>query len=314
MKVFHSINQFKSKSKTVVTLGTFDGVHVGHKKIIERLLFNAKELNCESLVLTFFPHPRMVLQKDADVKLLNTIEEKANLLSKTGLDNLVIHPFDQAFSRLTAEEFVKNILVDCFNVEKIIIGHDHRFGRNRTANIDDLIAFSKIYGFEVEQISAQEINDVAVSSTKIRNAILDGNIDLANNYLDYNYSFKGKIVKGKQIGRTIGFPTANFEIDDSYKLIPKNGVYVVESLINQNRIFGMMNIGFNPTVGENAQTIEVYYFDFNGDLYGQQITVSILHRLRSEQKFDSLEALKNQLKSDQMDSLDFIKNKIINSN
>ena len=256
----------------------------------------------------------MILQKDADVKLLNTIEEKANLLSKTGLDNLVIHPFDQAFSRLTAEEFVKNILVDCFNVEKIIIGHDHRFGRNRTANIDDLIAFSKIYGFEVEQISAQEINDVAVSSTKIRNAILDGNIYLANNYLDYNYSFKGKIVKGKQIGRTIGFPTANFEIDDSYKLIPKNGVYVVESLINQNRIFGMMNIGFNPTVGENAQTIEVYYFDFKGDLYGQQITVSILHRLRSEQKFDSLEALKNQLKSDQMDSLDFIKNKIINSN
>jgi riboflavin kinase/FMN adenylyltransferase len=314
LKVFHSINQFKSKSKTVVTLGTFDGVHVGHKKIIERLLFNAKELNCESLVLTFFPHPRMVLQKDADVKLLNTIEEKANLLSKTGLDNLVIHPFDQAFSRLTAEEFVKNILVDCFNVEKIIIGYDHRFGRNRTANIDDLIAFSKIYGFEVEQISAQEINDVAVSSTKIRNAILDGNIDLANNYLNYNYSFKGKIVKGKQIGRTIGFPTANFEIDDSYKLIPKNGVYVVESVINQNRIFGMMNIGFNPTVGENAQTIEVYYFDFNGDLYGQQITVSILHRLRSEQKFDSLEALKIQLKSDQIASLDFIKNKLINSN
>lgn len=307
MKVFHSINQFKSKSKTVVTLGTFDGVHVGHKKIIERLLFNAKELNCESLVLTFFPHPRMVLQKDADVKLLNSIEEKAHLLSKTGLDNLVIHPFDQAFSRLTAEEFVKNILVDCFNVKKIIIGHDHRFGRNRTANIDDLIAFSKIYGFEVEQISAQEINDVAVSSTKIRNAILDGNIDLANNYLNYNYSFKGKIVKGKQIGRTIGFPTANFEIDDSYKLIPKNGVYVVESLIDQNRIFGMMNIGFNPTVGENAQTIEVYYFDFNGDLYEQQITVSILHRLRSEHKFDSLEALKNQLKSDQMAALDFIK-------
>jgi riboflavin kinase/FMN adenylyltransferase len=307
LKVFHSINQFKSKLKTVVTLGTFDGVHIGHKKIIERLLLNAKELNCESLVLTFFPHPRMVLQKDSDVKLLNTIEEKTNLLSKTGLDNLVIHPFDQAFSRLTAEEFVKNILVDCFNIKKIIIGHDHRFGRNRTANIDDLIAFSKIYGFEVEQISVQEINDVAVSSTKIRNAILDGNIDLANKYLDYNYSFKGKIVKGKQLGRTIGFPTANFDIEDNYKLIPENGVYVVESLINENKIFGMMNIGFNPTVGENAKTIEVFYFDFNGDLYGQQITVSILHRLRSEQKFDSLDALKNQLKSDQNTSLDFIK-------
>lgn len=307
MKVFHSINQFKSKSKTIVTLGTFDGVHIGHKKIIERLIINAKELNCESLVLSFFPHPRMVLQKDSDVKLLNTIEEKTDLLEKAGLDNLVIHPFDQAFSRLTAEEFVKNILVDCFNVKKIIIGHDHRFGRNRTANIDDLIAFSKIYGFEVEQISAQEINEVAVSSTKIRNAILDGNIDLAYKYLNYNYSFEGKIVKGKQLGRTIGYPTANFEIDNDYKLIPKNGVYVVESQINDNKIYGMMNIGFNPTVGGEAQTIEVFYFNFDGDLYDKKITVSILHRLRSEHKFGSLDALKNQLNLDQITSLDFIK-------
>lgn len=307
MKVFHSINQFESKSKTIVTLGTFDGVHVGHKKIIERLLLNAKELNCESLVLTFFPHPRMVLQKDSDVKLLNTIEEKSDLLAKTGLDNLVIHPFDQAFSRLTAEEFVKNILVDAFNIKKIIIGHDHRFGRNRTANIDDLIAFSKIYDFEVEQISVQEINDVAVSSTKIRNAILDGNIELANKYLNYKYSFEGKIVKGKQLGRTIGFPTANFELENNYKLIPENGVYIVESQINQKMFFGMMNIGFNPTVSGNTKTIEVYYFDFDGDLYNKKISVSILHRLRSEQKFDSLEALKKQLNLDKSASLNFIK-------
>lgn len=307
MKVFHSINQFESKSKTIVTLGTFDGVHVGHKKIIERLLLSAKELNCESLVLTFFPHPRMVLQKDSDVKLLNTIEEKSDLLAKTGLDNLVIHPFDQAFSRLTAEEFVKNILVDAFNIKKIIIGHDHRFGRNRTANIDDLIAFSKIYDFEVEQISVQEINDVAVSSTKIRNAILDGNIELANTYLDYKYSFEGKIVKGKQLGRTIGFPTANFELENNYKLIPENGVYVIESQLNKKMFFGMMNIGFNPTVSGNAKTIEVYYFDFDGDLYNKKISVSILHRLRSEQKFDSLEALKKQLNLDKSASLDFIK-------
>lgn len=307
MKVFHSINQFESKSKTIVTLGTFDGVHVGHKKIIERLLLNAKELNCESLVLTFFPHPRVVLQKDSDVKLLNTIEEKSDLLAKTGLDNLVIHPFDQAFSRLTAEEFVKDILVDAFNIKKIIIGHDHRFGRNRTANIDDLIAFSKIYDFEVEQISVQEINDVAVSSTKIRNAILDGNIELANKYLNYKYSFEGKIVKGKQLGRTIGFPTANFELENNYKLIPENGVYIVESQINQKMFFGMMNIGFNPTVSGNTKTIEVYYFDFDGDLYNKKISVSILHRLRSEQKFDSLEALKKQLNLDKSASLNFIK-------
>ena len=307
MKVFHSINQFESKSKTIVTLGTFDGVHVGHKKIIERLLLSAKELNCESLVLTFFPHPRMVLQKDSDVKLLNTIEEKSDLLAKTGLNNLVIHPFDQSFSRLTAEEFVKNILVDAFNIKKIIIGHDHRFGRNRTANIDDLIAFSKIYDFEVEQISVQEINDVAVSSTKIRNAILDGNIELANKYLDYKYSFEGKIVKGKQLGRTIGFPTANFELENNYKLIPENGVYIVESQLNKKMFFGLMNIGFNPTVSGNAKTIEVYYFDFDGDLYNKKISVSILHRLRSEQKFDSLDALKKQLNLDKSASLDFIK-------
>ena len=307
MKVFHSINQFESKSKTIVTLGTFDGVHVGHRKIIERLLFSAKEMDCESLVLTFFPHPRMVLQKDSDVKLLNTIEEKSDLLAKTGLDNLVIHPFDQAFSRLTAEEFVKNILVDAFNIKKIIIGHDHRFGRNRTANIDDLIAFSKIYDFEVEQISVQEINDVAVSSTKIRNAILDGNIELANTYLDYKYSFEGKIVKGKQLGRTIGFPTANFELENNYKLIPENGVYIIESQLNKRMFFGMMNIGFNPTVGGNAKTIEVYYFDFDDDLYNKKISVSILHRLRSEQKFDSLEALKKQLNLDKSASLNFIK-------
>jgi len=307
LKVFHSINQFKSKAKTIVTHGTFDGVHIGHKKIIKRLLFSAKELNCKSLVLTFFPHPRMVLQKDSDVKLINTIEEKINLLAKTGLDNLVIHPFDQVFSRLTAEEFVKNVLVDSFNVKKIIIGHDHRFGRNRTADIDDLIAFSEVYGFEVEQIYAQEINEVAVSSTKIRNATLDGNIDLANNYLDYNYSFKGKIVKGKKLGRTIGFPTANFEIEDIYKLIQQNGVYVIQSKINETTIFGMMNIGFNPTVGVNAKTIEVCYFDFNDDLYVQLLTVTILHRLRSEQKFDSLDSLKQQFKSDQKAALDFIK-------
>ena len=307
MKIFNSIQDFKTTSGTIVTLGTFDGVHIGHRKIIERLVQNTDE-NTESLVLTFFPHPRMVLQGDSEIKLLNTIVEKAFLLEKNGLDNLVIHPFDQAFSRLTAEEFVKNILVDIFNIKKIIIGHDHRFGRNRTANIDDLIVFGKEYNFEVEQISPQEIDEVSVSSTKIRNSLLDGNIQLANNYLGYDYFLTGTVVKGKQLGRTIGFPTANLSIKENYKLIPLNGVYVVKSIINDKTVYGMMNIGFNPTVNGQSQTIEIHYFDFNEDLYETEIRVSILNRIRAEQKFESVLKLKEQLDQDRITSLEFIKN------
>lgn len=308
MKIFNSIQDFKTTTETIVTLGTFDGVHIGHRKIIERLVQNTNK-NTESVVLTFFPHPRMVLQGDSEIKLLNTIDEKAFLLESNGLDNLVIHPFDEAFSRLTAEEFVKNILVDIFNIKKIIIGHDHRFGRNRTANIDDLIVFGEQYDFEVEQISPQEINDVSVSSTKIRNSLLDGNIQLANNYLGYNYFLTGTVVKGKQLGRTIGFPTANLFIKENYKLIPLNGVYVVSSIINDKTVHGMMNIGFNPTVNGQNQTIEIHYFDFNEDLYDRQIAVSILSRIRSEQKFESFLKLKEQLAQDKTTSLEFIKNK-----
>ena len=307
MKIFNSIQDFKTTSGTIVTLGTFDGVHIGHKKIIERLVQNTDK-NTESLVLTFFPHPRMVLQGDSEIKLLNTIEEKAFLLEKNGLENLVIHPFDQAFSRLTAEEFVKNILVDVFNIKKIIIGHDHRFGRNRTANIDDLIVFGAHYNFEVEQISPQEIDEVSVSSTKIRNSLLDGNIPLANNYLGYDYFLTGTVVKGKQLGRTIGFPTANLSIKENYKLIPLNGVYVVSSILNDKKVYGMMNIGFNPTVNGQIQTIEIHYFDFNEDLYETEIRVSILNRIRSEQKFESVLKLKEQLDQDRITSLEFIKN------
>lgn len=308
MKIFHSIQDFKQGSKTIVTLGTFDGVHIGHKKIIERLIHNSEESNCETLLLTFFPHPRMVLQDQSEIKLLNTIDEKSLLLEKTGLNNLVIHPFDKAFSRLTAEEFVKNILVDIFNIKKIIIGHDHRFGRNRTANIDDLIVFGQLYDFEVEQISQQEVNEVAVSSTKIRNAILEGNIELANKYLGYDYFFTGKVVKGKQLGRTIGYPTANISIEENYKLIPAQGVYVVSSIIDGKTVFGMMNIGTNPTVGGTVQTIEINYFDLDKDLYDLKIAVSILSRIREEKKFESLEKLKQQLLQDKKSSLDFINN------
>ncbi len=308
MKIFHSIRDFHSTAKTIVTLGTFDGVHIGHNKIIERLMQNASELNCETLVLTFFPHPRMVLQDQSEIKLLNTIEEKSILLKRSGLDNLVIHPFDKEFSRLTAEEFVKQILVDRFNIRKIIIGHDHRFGRNRTANIDDLIVFGEKFDFEVEQISPQEINDVAVSSTKIRNALLNGDISLANDYLGYPYMLTGKVVKGKQLGRTLGYPTANIDIPESYKLIPEIGIYIVKSILGGKIVYGMMSIGYNPTVNGETKTIEVNYLDFDKDLYGKEISVSILSRIRSEEKFDSLEALKQQMHQDKLTTLAFIQN------
>jgi riboflavin kinase/FMN adenylyltransferase len=287
-------------------LGTFDGVHIGHKKILERITQNTENGKYESLVLTFFPHPRMVLQEKSEIKLLNTIDEKIDLLEMAGIENLVIHPFDEKFSRLTAEEFVSTVLVKQFNIQKIIIGHDHRFGRNRTANIDDLIAFGKQYGFEVEQISAQEINDISVSSTKIRTALEEGDISLANEYLGYDYFLTGTIIKGKQLGRTIGFPTANLKIEENYKPIPRNGVYIVSSFINNERFFGMMNIGYNPTVGGENQSIEINFFDFNQDLYHQKITVSILQRIRSEQKFESVSLLKTQLEKDETTARTFI--------
>lgn len=306
MKIFNSIQAFHSNKKTIVTIGTFDGVHHGHKKILERITHSAEAMNCESLVLTFFPHPRMVLQENSEMKQLNTIEEKSNLLALAGIDNLIIHPFDKEFSRLTAEEFVKTVLVDKFKLNKIIIGHDHRFGRNRTATIEDLTAFGKVYNFEVEQISAQEIDDVTISSTKIRNALLEGNINLAADYLGYNYPLTGTVIEGKQLGRTIGFPTANIHIEEDYKLVPQNGVYIAKSTINSKTVFGMMNIGVNPTVDGTSQSIEIHFFDFNDSIYNEKITISLLHRIRSEHKFETIDALKNQLAKDKEIAIAYI--------
>lgn len=310
MKIFNSIQEFTTDAKTIVTLGTFDGVHKGHKSILEKITSSSKKTGCENVLLTFFPHPRMVLQQNTDIKLLNTIKEKAMLLEEYGIDNLIIHPFDHAFSRLTAEEFVKDILVDKLKVQKIIIGYDHRFGRNRTANIDDLIGFGKEYDFEVEQISALEINEVSVSSTKIRNALNAGYLETANRYLGYPYFLTGTVVKGKQLGRTIGFPTANINITESYKLIPAKGVYVVSSYIEGKKVFGMMNIGTNPTVGGTAESIEVHFFDFNADIYGHEIRLNIHYKIRDEIKFPSINHLRDQIAEDQKTSLEYISQKL----
>ena len=306
MKVYNSIYSFDYSNKTVVTLGTFDGVHIGHQSILKKLV-NYKETELESVVLTFFPHPRMVLKQDDSIKLLSTIEEKAELLENSGIDHLIVHPFDTTFSNLSAEEFVKEILVNKLHIKKIIIGHDHRFGKNRTADIHDLIAFGKKYNFEVEQISAKEIDEISISSTKIRKALLNGNIKLANQYLGHNYSIFGTVIDGKKIGRTIGFPTANINIAEDYKLLPKNGVYVVSSEINNKLFYGMMNIGNNPTIGENEQSIEVHFFDLNEDIYNQKLKIVFLEHIRDEKKFNSIEELQSQLENDKKFSLDYIK-------
>jgi riboflavin kinase/FMN adenylyltransferase len=281
-------------------------VHLGHTAILKKLTQNTQNETFESTVLTFFPHPRMVLQGKSDLKLLNTINEKIELLEKIGIDNLIIHPFDEKFAELDAEAFVSTILVDQLRVQKIIIGYDHRFGKNRTANIDDLINFGTQYGFEVEQISAQEIDEISISSTKIRTALEEGDIQLANEYLGYRYFLSGTVVKGKQLGRTIGFPTANISLEEDYKLVPQNGVYVVRAEIDGKTIYGMMNIGFNPTVQGKKKTIEVHLFDFDYDIYNRKIQVAFLQRIRSEKKFESVEVLKEQLKKDKTFSLDYL--------
>ena len=307
MKEHKGANSFISERQTVVTIGTFDGVHAGHRKIIERLVNSANANNLDSVVLTFFPHPRMVLQQESGIQLINTIEERKRLLEETGIDHLVVHPFTHAFSRLTALEFVRDILVNKLKAKKIIIGYDHRFGRNRTADINDLREFGKDYGFDVEEISQQDVEQVAVSSTKIRNALLDGRVERANMYLEKPFTLSGSVVKGRGIGKDLGFPTANMEIEEDYKLIPKNGVYVVRTTIDGETIYGMMNIGTNPTVGGKEKTIEANFFGIDKDLYNKQLRVEMLVRIRDEKKFDSVEDLKTAMKQDRAFSLQYIK-------
>jgi riboflavin kinase/FMN adenylyltransferase len=299
-------SDYKLLSNSVVTIGTFDGVHVGHKKIIKRLVKIAKKENLQAIVLTFFPHPRMVVQKDTDIKMLNTIDEKNKLMEAEGIDHLVVKKFTKQFSRLSAQNYVREVLVETLHVKHIIIGYDHHFGRNRTANINDLKAFGEIYNFKVTEISAEEIDEVTVSSTKIRKALLDGDVKTANTFLGYNFMLTGKVVKGKGLGKQLNYPTANIRIEEPYKLIPKNGVYVVKANIKDAIVFGMMNIGTNPTVDGKVQSIEVHFFNFNQDIYGKILEVEILERLRDEQKFDSLEDLKNQLSKDFMNSNHFL--------
>ncbi|WP_317196314.1 bifunctional riboflavin kinase/FAD synthetase [Winogradskyella alexanderae] len=295
------------KSAKVTTIGTFDGVHIGHQKILNRVVKLAKKRGFEPVVLTLFPHPRMVLQKDDSIKLLNTIDERVTILKSYGISEVVVKEFTKEFANLSARDYVQKILINELNTKQIVIGYDHHFGKNRSANINDLRLFAEEFKFTIEEISAQDIKDVTVSSTKIRNALNNGQVALANSYLGYNYFITGKVVKGKGLGRKLDFPTANIYIKEIYKLIPADGVYVVKSSFHNRVVYGMMNIGSNPTVSGKGRSIEVNFFNFNETIYGDIFKVEFLKRLRSEQKFENINALKAQLKKDRSDAQDYIK-------
>ena len=294
--------------ESIVTIGTFDGVHLGHQKIINKLIGIANEERLQALVLTFFPHPRTIVQEDASIKLINTIDEKAGLMKSYGVDHLVVKEFTKEFSRLTALEYVRDVLVNKLHVKHIIVGYDHHFGRNRTANINDLKEYGAFYGFKVTEIDAHEVGDVAVSSTKIRAALTKGDIITANHFLGYNFMLTGLVVKGQGLGKTIQFPTANLKIEESYKLIPNAGVYLVQSVIDAQLVYGMMNIGTNPTVSDADKiSVEVFFFAFDQSIYGQVLIIQLLDRIRDEIKFPKIEDLKLQLESDSQKAINRIK-------
>ena len=299
MKIYRSIEDYDEDKRSVVTIGTFDGIHLGHQKILSRLIKSSKNKDLNSVVLTFFPHPRIILNKYNEVKMIDTLDEKIIHLNEIGIDSLVIHPFDKNFSLLSANQFIKDFLVDKLKIKHIIIGYDHRFGKGREASVTDLKNYADDYDFTVEEIKAQEIEKITVSSTKIRNSINQGDIKTTEKYLGRNFNLTGKIVKGDGLGKKINYPTANIFIEETYKIIPKDGVYLVETIIEDKLFNGMMNIGHRPTIGTNVKSIEVHLFNFNEDIYGQVISIKMISKIRDEKKFSSIQALKEQLVKDE---------------
>ncbi len=298
MTITENLSQYSSKTPLALSIGIFDGVHIGHQSIIKKLNTIARRKNLESAILTFWPHPRTIFNPNDDLKFLNTIEEKIYLLEKKGVENLFLKEFDEEFRNLTGEEFIKQVLVEKLNVKHLIIGHDHTFGKNRSGDFSLLQKMSSEYGFEVEQVEAVDFHQKHISSTQIRNALVDGNVKEANEMLGYVYSVSGKVVHGKKIGRTIGYPTANIAVDPA-KLLPKKGAYIVEVFAKGKHHKGMLSIGTNPTVNGNSLSTEVYILDFNGDIYDEIISVNFRDFLHDEIKFESLEKLIERLDEDQ---------------
>lgn len=302
MKIFQGFETLEDIPNPVLTIGTFDGVHLGHQKIINRLNEEAEKVGGESVLFTFYPHPRMVLYPETHgLKLIQTQVEKIDKLRRFGLQNVIVHPFTKEFSRLTALEFVRDYLVNQLHVKKLVIGYDHQFGKNREGSIAFLRDVCDTYGFEVIEIPPKEINDVNVSSTKVRQAIMDGELEQVQHFLGEPFELHGRVVGGQAMGRQIGYPTANIDVESEIKLLPKTGVYAVNILLGDGIILeGMMNIGTKPTLTDSNQiSIEVHLFDFQGDIYDQYVTVQLLSRFRDEQKFDSVYELKEQLSRDE---------------
>jgi len=310
MKIYHSIDDFTKLTNAIVTSGTFDGVHIGHQRILERLKEVAEKFKGETVVITFWPHPRLVLYPDDNsLRVLNTFEEKAALLKEQGIQHLLRIPFTKEFSQISSQEFIENILVNQIGTKKLVIGYDHRFGKNREGSFDQLKLNGPQYGFDVEEIARQDIDNVGVSSTKIRKALLEGDIDTASHFLGRPYSISGRVVKGDKLGRVLGFPTANVDIDSHDKLIPAEGIYAVQVLYANDTYAGMLYIGNRPTVGGTKLSIEVNIFDFNKDIYGEMITIKLIAAIRKDTHFSDLEALKDQLKADKESALHVLSEK-----
>lgn len=299
MKIYEGIEHFGQVINPVVTSGTFDGVHLGHQKILKRIRNIADEIRGETVLITFWPHPRLVLYPDEhNLRLLTTFEEKAKLLREFGIDHLLTIPFTKEFASLSSAEFIQQILIDTIKTRKLVIGYDHRFGKNREGSFEYLKDNIHRFGFELEEISREDVDNVGISSTKIRKALEEGKVEVANEYLGRDYELNGIIIKGQQLGRSIGFPTANVHIPHDYKLIPCDGAYAVTASVEGEIHQGMLNIGNRPTVNGSSQTIEVHLFDFEGDLYDKRITVQLKAYLRPEVRFSGLDELKSQLQKD----------------
>lgn len=322
MKIYRNLEDFIPLDNAVVTIGTFDGVHVGHQKILTTLHESAKASKGETVLLTFFPHPRLILHPEDDsLRIISDIDEKVKRLAEAGIDHLIITPFTRDFSNLSPEEYIREVLVGKIGTKKIIIGYDHRFGKDRSGSLKDLLAYADIYGYSVEQIPEQDINDVAVSSTKIREALIKGDIDTANTYLGYPFQLTGKVIRGDQLGRRIGYPTANLQVQENHKLIPAYGIYAVEASIieatdlktgpyepalPERTVYGMGYIGTRPTVDGVSRSIEVHLLDFNEDIYGEIIRIKFLHFVRHDQWFENMEDMIQQMKVDEQKVKDLL--------
>ncbi len=309
MKIYHTLDDFTPLPNAVVTSGTFDGVHLGHQKILFRVKEVAEKIKGETVVITFWPHPRLVLYpEDTTLKLLNTFEEKAALLREEGIQHLIRIPFTKEFSELLSEGFITQILVNTIGTKKLVIGYDHRFGHNREGSFEELKKNGPHYGFDVQEIPQQDVDHVAVSSTKIRKALDSGDVETATHFLGRPYTISGRVIKGDRLGRLMGFPTANIDIDTHYKLIPADGIYAVQVIYGHETFGGMLYIGHRPTVGGSHRSIEVNIFAFDRDIYGETLTVKFLHMIRSDAKFNDLDDLKKQLHHDKEDALKLLRN------